>query len=928
MEYRGSRWYKCDLHLHTPASECFEDKSVTPEQWVQACRDAELQCVAVTDHNTGAWIDSIKAAAEGTGLIVFPGVEITCDTSKIHMLILFDRDKTTEYVNDFLIQCGIERSTFASSGAHSPKTAKEIAEFANAKGGLVIPAHIDDFNGLAYLASNVSFEEMMDLPFILAVQFVHQEYLEKGKRVRGNEDLRQTINAPFGEGAVVMGEDNISSAYNGVQTAIRKNKRLLTFSDNPKSETSAKHGLAGIGKRYSWLKMDENPMLEGLRQAFMMPERTRNYFDCSVAPYKMPKLWIRKICVNGTELVKGGQSFTVEFNPQLTTIIGGRGSGKSSILRFLRGVFSREEDLRSDPEILDDYKKFFQKKDAAGLGVLTDNTIIEVYFIRDGLDYRITYKQMDRSRSIERFDVLSNEYVNAADEAILEFFPFEEYSQKQIFSIARKNNALRNRIDNAIDEVAELKSTIEREIQEYKRLMETKRSLLLEVQKKGKVLTEITDLKNKIELLKKSGIAEIITKHQSFINQKRVIDTYIRYLKEVNKPLEYTANGLITMEDFSDGNLLEQYKDEVMEVITSAKNAITNVGEIVSTLHTYLECKLEGIDGQLATTSLYIDAASCKEQFEQSKTALEEKGVTDMQDFEKYNRDLAQKEVELKAIEAKETELSTILAQIDEQKRKVKLKREELSTLRLQFVEDKINNERIQISIHPYQDKGDFVDKFRKITQKYTGYDKSIEEALAEVYANRNVSTHLDEFKEKVREIYENREADALYDGWFTRMIRELTPGQIDAIDMLYPEDQIEMKYKGKDGNFRPLTSASAGQKTTAILTFILSSGEEPLILDQPEDDLDNRLVYQLIVERIRQIKETRQVIIVTHNANIPVNGDAEYVMSLSSESRYLKIAAEGTVENKRVKDEICEVMEGGVEAFETRAKKYHLIKA
>ena len=159
-------------------------------------------------------------------------------------------------------------------------------------------------------------------------------------------------------------------------------------------------------------------------------------------------------------------------------------------------------------------------------------------------------------------------------------------------------------------------------------------------------------------------------------------------------------------------------------------------------------------------------------------------------------------------------------------------------------------------------------------------------------------------------------------------MIRELTPGQIDAIDMLYPEDQIEMKYKGKDGNFRPLTSASAGQKTTAILTFILSSGEEPLILDQPEDDLDNRLVYQLIVERIRQIKETRQVIIVTHNANIPVNGDAEYVMSLSSESRYLKIAAEGTVENKRVKDEICEVMEGGVEAFETRAKKYHLIKA
>lgn len=77
------------------------------------CLEQKLDCVAVTDHNTGEWIDKIKSVSEQKGLIVFPGVEITCDTAKVHLLILFDRDKNTTYVEDFLIECGITRPEFA-----------------------------------------------------------------------------------------------------------------------------------------------------------------------------------------------------------------------------------------------------------------------------------------------------------------------------------------------------------------------------------------------------------------------------------------------------------------------------------------------------------------------------------------------------------------------------------------------------------------------------------------------------------------------------------------------------------------------------------------------------------------------------------------------------------------------------------------------
>ena len=125
--YRGARWLKCDLHLHTPASECFLNKSITPKQWVEACLQAGLDCVAVTDHNTGAWIDCIKEASNNTRLTVFPGVEITCDTSKIHLLILFELSTTTQEVEDFLITCGIPRQSFASVDAHSSMNINEVA---------------------------------------------------------------------------------------------------------------------------------------------------------------------------------------------------------------------------------------------------------------------------------------------------------------------------------------------------------------------------------------------------------------------------------------------------------------------------------------------------------------------------------------------------------------------------------------------------------------------------------------------------------------------------------------------------------------------------------------------------------------------------------------------------------------------------------
>lgn len=127
-----------------------------------------------------------------------------------------------------------------------------------------------------------------------------------------------------------------------------------------------------------------------------------------------------------------------------------------------------------------------------------------------------------------------------------------------------------------------------------------------------------------------------------------------------------------------------------------------------------------------------------------------------------------------------------------------------------------------------------------------------------------------------------------------------------------------------KAKKFIPLSNASAGQKTTTILTFLLAYGNQPLLLDQPEDDLDNRLVYDLIVARLKVAKSKRQIIVVTHNANIPVNGDSEYIISMDSETDIIQVNQTGTMDDESMRQEICDVMEGTKDAFEMRAKKYH----
>ena len=145
----GLRFKKLDLHLHTPASNCFADRSVVPRAIVEAAIAKGLHAIAVTDHNSGAWIDHIKAAAEGSGLFVFPGVEITCMAGKdgIHMIALFDVDAGTKEVESLLGNLGLKPSQYGDIHTVVQKDPLSVAAIIAERRGLAILAHANSSKG-------------------------------------------------------------------------------------------------------------------------------------------------------------------------------------------------------------------------------------------------------------------------------------------------------------------------------------------------------------------------------------------------------------------------------------------------------------------------------------------------------------------------------------------------------------------------------------------------------------------------------------------------------------------------------------------------------------------------------------------------------------------------------------------------------------
>ncbi len=921
LKYVGTKWQKCDFHLHTIQSKCFSEKSVTPTQWVEEAIKKGLDCIAITDHNDYRGIDSIIEAAYDTDLTVFPGVEVTCDTSKIHLLIIFDPSKTSETVRDFLSKLDIDSENIDTTDGTS-KSVFEVCKLAKEKGALVIAAHIDEYNGLSKV-SDANINRIIENHYFDAVQVVNSNIWQECSK--NSEEEKQMLAKRYGKEIPDSEAVEWRKCFNKF---VNSSITLLCFSDNPSSQGDSKHGLWGIGTQYTWLKMDDKPTLESVRQALLSSElRVKTKYESKESPETLPNFWIKQMTFSKTS-INPKKDVTVNFNPHLNTIIGGRGSGKSTIIRLLTGALS--PDSVESTAVADDQKNFYKKTVRKHDGIFNENSSITINLVRSGTEYKIDITNIidSRNQTIDVFKIQDGHEIPVDGTGILSLFKPRVFTQKQIYETAKNESALMELIDSKIDSIPRLIKQKEELINALKNTLVDIQSYEEEISNENDLKFKLEDTDKRIELFNSSGISDLISKY----NKKKIaIDNIIKIKDKHNEIVDFLKNSIFVPEIDKETISQNLASDEILNLLDDyALKSKKQLSVIQSSVEEYQKIANEMYE-KFICSAWYKDFLKEQLDIETNKQQLSDEGIdySALDELMNKSKDLKN---QLDEIKEKKIQLTEKKTNFNNGIKKLKDIINEISDERKKYASAlNISSDNVKIVVNPMMSEESFISFIKTTLNKDSqSIIDDIENYCKTLFPdNTSKSTPLqriDDFRTLIKSMREGN-IEKSFSGFFRRTVLQLDKDNYYKLLLFYPDDKIELQYKpeGAKSKFSPLSSASAGQKAAAILTVILSQGEEPILLDQPEDDLDNKLVYELVVQRIKKFKEQKQIIVVTHNANIPVNGDAEYITSMDSQTLKVQIKCEGTLDESDIRKEICDVMEGTEYAFEMRAKKYHL---
>ena len=909
-DWPGARWWKCDFHMHTPASYDFTDRDhVTATEWVAAVRTAGLDAVAITDHNTGAFVGEIKAAAatEGREMVTFPGVELTVPPG-IHLLVLFPSDRDADSVTSFLGKCDIPDQDRGRPEALGRCTFEQALDWAHEREAICIAAHVDEAKGL--------------LKELVTVSEEHE-----GKTV-GCQTLQHALANEHLAAVEIKSEDQSLLAFvDGSKPEYQRpdgNLPFLSFSDA--------HSLAQIGSRFTWLKMTA-PTSEGIRLALLDGAEHSIKYNAGAeqSPNAHGSNVIEAIEISNAKYLGRGTPFTMRFNPWLNSIIGGRGTGKSTIIELLRIVCDREAEIPK--RLQDEFAKYRMPYESrSDIGLLHPQAKLSLFYRKDAARFRIDWSLADNARSIyEHRDVES--WVEVQGE-ISQRFPVRIFSQKQIFELAREPLALLRVVDDAedVDRLA-----WDEEWRGLRAAFFTHRAKERELQTglsdEPRLKGELDDVRRRLGVFEAAGHADILMAYQKRLRQRRDVDVWERSwsdsaerLRKVSESMKADALQATTFnaDDDADAGIL-QATVSIHEQFSAIREEIEKLAERADSMVQDWLTTRQG----LRWSTVVEEALSA---YEDLKKKLDEEDAGDPNEYGRLVEERQRLEERLRGFEHRRQEISVERTLGDESLSKMVEMRRYLTERRKKFLSDVLGtNQYVRIEVEPYNAR-DMVERdIRQLLGRETGgFEKDIGTAeednglVADIYGSGVVEDGLLAVKTRIREIAAGKGVENVRDKRFATHLGTLPPENLDRLDCWFPEDSLKVQYSttSDGGNFRPIREGSPGQKTAALLAFLLSYGVDPIVLDQPEDDLDNHLIYGLIVSQLKAIKCSRQVILVTHNANIVVNGDAEYVAALDARSGQTIVLTDGGLQQEEVRKTICRIMEGGEKAFEDRYRR------
>lgn len=933
--YPGARWWKFDFHTHTPASKDTDawqraigtPDELKPEKWLLRYMTAGIDCVAVTDHNSGAWVDKLKTVyaamqadpPEGfRELTLFPGVEISVNGG-FHLLAIFDTSATTSDIDSLLGRVDYAGTKGDSDGV-TRRSAADVVQAVLDSGALPIPAHVDASKGLLQLKVDGALQSVIDHHTL--------EQVLSNSGVLAMEVLTRETPKP--------------SAYAQAK---------LSWAEVIGSDCHTFQGPAVPGSRYTWIKMAK-PSLEGLRLALLDGQgiSVRRSDDAeSFSPFDKPEHFIEAIEIADARFMgRGNRPARLEFNPYFNALVGGRGTGKSTVVHALRLAYRRERELGAGGEASETFARFNKiARNRNDLGGLLATTQFLLTVSRDDVRHRLLWQQDGQGQVVEEWDEASAQWRASASQAITEQrFPVRLFSQGQIAALAGESQ---QSLLQVIDEAAGT-DTAQDTFEEAKRSFFATCAKLRELDGKLKgrdaLNLNLQDVQRKLARFEAAHHAEVLKAYQRTSRQSREMDRQFDSVVEIASRLSRLAGELLA-EDTPDSLFEPSIDAEPIAVLRQLAQSIAQAKAQVEVVAQQLVDKGTALREQLSQGIWQAQIERSKVAYETLKADLLAQGVSDPSEYGRLVQERQRLDTEVARLDALQKQFEELKAQAKAQLDEVLQARRAISTARMQFLEQTLaENCFVRMRLIPYSRDAQGVerslrdllgtpDKFKDDIYIEAQDDIPAKGLIADLLLAADLSDKPGEpgtpqFEESIKQLQKRLTAACRGSGdlgaRFNKYLAaetEKRPELINHILCWFPEDGLQVEYsrKGDGRDFQSIGQASAGQRAAAMLAFLLAHGDEPLVLDQPEDDLDNHLIYDLVVQQIRANKQRRQLIIVTHNPNIVVNGDAEMIHALDFKHQCF-VSKSGSLQNKDMREEVCKVMEGGKDAFERRYQR------
>jgi chromosome segregation protein len=933
---KGAHFYKCDFQVHTPRDANWSGaEAVTPaerkayaEELVQACRARGIGAIAITDHHDFAFFPHVRSAAakevDASGeplskekqLAVFPGLELTLSSPPCQAILILDADFDETKFGDILTAL-----TIAPTDAALSKLASVDS---------VSPASITGFNDLE--------AKLNQYAWLKGKFIILPNVTTDGHKTLFRDGFAKHYKEMRCVGGYIDGSyDNSSVGHKNILEGRQQNngyKPIAVFqtSDNRKRDHS------DLGKHTTYVKWSE-PTAEALRQACLARESRLSNDEPA-----LPNIWIRSMSVTNSKFLG---SASLDFNRQYNAIIGGRGTGKSTLLEYLRWGLCDQPVETEDIDVVQSKRKH-----------LIANTLqkfdgeVHVEFVLNGVTHWVKRNSKTHEILLKIGDAPA---APATEQKVRNLLGIQAYSQKQLSSVGVRIDELKRFVELPIkQELDQIRSDIHdteaktrSAYSDFIRLKELEAEL-------DKNTVEISSLTEQLTALRK-GLKGLSEDDQKTIAKKAIYDDEESIVQALQNELETVEGQVValveSLQSDSDAGPGEVDDPEQTAQLEN-KTEIDDIRAKFATKFQEVESSLAALSGLFTAGSLKPIREAVKKweklksDFDAKYEAAKAKAKVNQQQLDQIQAH----EKRIGVLKTQQTEKRNAITALGKPEKEYKTQRdrwnalhqkkvaalqkqcEQFTALSAGFIKAEIAGsldvagltQKLKVAFAGMNVKEEKIDKVCQLLVKaadpFVEWNKILSELESLALHPSDAPGDLPDTPLLNKCSFIESERKRIANQFDTSRWIELSVTELEFNPrFFYCTNQAKEEYIA-------FSEASAGQQATALLTVLLNQPGAPLIIDQPEDDIDSKL-FKDIVKRVWNAKGKRQLVFASHSANFVVNGDAELVVccdyaKAGDQTRGI-IKAMGAIDKREIREEIILVTEGGRDAFKLRMDQY-----